>query len=291
MNPLRALLAGAIDYAGLFPPATLDMEAAVQNYDLYRAGEYAWALGRFIVPVARLSELEQALLAIPAKEEHRWLISALAGADPDRDVATIFGFNKRQQAMIDTVEIKASTTDDVRAVARSIPSLLTTYVEVPVDRDPASLIAAIRASGLRAKVRTGGVTPDVFPSSNDLAKFIHTCATTRTPFKATAGLHHPLRATYRLTYQPDSPTGMMYGFLNVFVASGVAYCGGTIRDVDAVLEEQSVSAFHLKEGEIGWGKYRVDIAKIAALRSELAVSFGSCSFTEPINDLNSLKLL
>lgn len=291
MNPLRVLLSGAIDYAGLFPPATLDMETAVQNYDSYRGGEYAWALGRFIVPVARLGEFERALLKTTMHGEKRWLVSVLASADPARDVATIFGFNKCQQAMIDTVEIKASTIDDVKVVALAVPSLLATYIEISLDRDPAPVIAAIRASGLRAKVRTGGVTHDAFPSSNDLARFIHKCATTRTPFKATAGLHHPLRAAYRLTYEPGSPIGMMYGFLNVFIASGVAYSGGTTVDVAAVLEEQSASAFHLKDGEIGWGKYRIDVRTVASIRSELVASFGSCSFTEPIDDLKSLNLL
>jgi len=290
MNTLRALLTGAIDYAGLFPPAALDMETATRNYDSYRTGEHAWLLGRFIVPVARLGEFERALPKTTSQGD-RWLISALVGADIDHDVATIFGFNKRQHAIIDTVEIKASTIDGVKAVARSVPSLLTTYVEIPLDCNPAPLIVAIHASGLRAKVRTGGVTPDAFPSSHDLAGFIHACVAARTPFKATAGLHHALRATYRLTYEPGTPSGTMYGFLNVFIASGVAYSGGTIRDVAAVLEEQSVLAFHLKDGEIGWGKYLIDITKIATLRSEIAVSFGSCSFTEPIDDLNSLRLL
>ena len=62
-----ALLSGLIDYAGLFPPASLAMAAAVANYDAYLRGEYSWILGRFIVPVARLEEFEKALADLPAR--------------------------------------------------------------------------------------------------------------------------------------------------------------------------------------------------------------------------------
>ena len=218
-----------------------------------------------------------------------WCVSTLASASLDRDVATIFGFNKRQRAVIDTVELKASTPDAVRAVANSVPSLLTTYVEIPLEPDPSPLISAIGKSGLRAKVRTGGVSAEAFPSSMSLARFIHSCATANVPFKATAGLHHPVRAEYRLTYEPNSPTGMMFGFLNLLLAAGVARSGGNVNDVAAVLEETSASAFRIHDVGVGWGHYRVDSPRLSSLRSELAISSGSCSFTEPIEELESIN--
>ena len=57
-HSLRDLLSGLIDYAGLFPPAALDMPAAAREYAEYRESEYRWALGRFVIPVARLDEFE-----------------------------------------------------------------------------------------------------------------------------------------------------------------------------------------------------------------------------------------
>src|SRR6202051_1256407 len=60
MTALEALLAGLIDYAGLYPPAGLDMRTAVRNYLDYRAGKHAFALGRFIVDAARLEEFREA---------------------------------------------------------------------------------------------------------------------------------------------------------------------------------------------------------------------------------------
>lgn len=289
MNSTRTLLAGAVDYAGLFPPAKLDMATAVRNYASYRSGEHAWALGRFIVPLSRLPEFEQAL--VHTIDGTGWRISALAGASLDQDVATILAFNKRRLASIDTLEVKSSTVDDIRVVAGTVPSLLTTYVEIPLHPDPSPFVTAIGKSGLRAKARTGGTAPDAFPSSASLGKFIHACAAAGVPFKATAGLHHPLRAAYRLTYEPDSPTGMMYGFLNVLVAAGVARGGGSIAEVIAALEEQSPNALYANDDEIAWQQYRFDLASIRSIRSGLAISFGSCSFEEPIEDLKSFGFL
>ena len=57
-SPYRSLLVDAIDFAGLFPPAAQDMSSAVRDYGRYRQGDEAWALGRFVVPVARLEEFD-----------------------------------------------------------------------------------------------------------------------------------------------------------------------------------------------------------------------------------------
>jgi hypothetical protein len=54
---LRALFAGIIDYAGLFPPARLPLDQAIRNYARYRQERGAWMLGRFVCPAARLQEL------------------------------------------------------------------------------------------------------------------------------------------------------------------------------------------------------------------------------------------
>lgn len=294
MHSLRVLLASAIDYAGLFPPASLDMTSAVWNYGSYRQSEDAWALGRFIVPVSRLSELERATEKLANRGASPWHLSALAGASPKNDISSIIDFTSREKAtgmVIDAVELKASSVSEIAGLAGTIPSTLTTYMEIPIGSEPAPLIAAIHGSGLRAKVRTGGVTENASPSTTNLARFIQACATAKVPFKATAGLHHPLRARYRLTYEPESPQGMMFGFLNVFVAAGVAYAGGNVEDVTAVLEEQDISAFNFNDGGFSWRSNHIEEAKIAPLRSEFAISFGSCSFTEPIQDLQTLGVL
>ncbi len=77
---LVRLLAGLIDYAGLFPPAALPMADAVARYARYRQGAHAWALGRFIVPAARLEEFARTLDAVEStvSAEAPWPVSVLA---------------------------------------------------------------------------------------------------------------------------------------------------------------------------------------------------------------------
>ena len=291
---IQLLLSDAIDYAGLFPPAKLDMVTAVQNYAAYRSGEYSWVLGRFIVPISRLAEFEKAFERLSNRGEASWHISALAGAELDEEMATALDFNWRHVAtgaVIDTVELKAATAADIERAGKVVPVSVLTYVEIPLEPDPSPLITMIGKSGLRAKARTGGITPDAFPPSAQLATFIHSCVLARVSFKATAGLHHPFRGTYHLTYEPNSPSGTMYGFLNVFIATAVAQLGGSIDDVKAALEETSPGGFQLSENAIAWRGYRLSVPEISFLRTEHAVSIGSCSFIEPITELKALKVL
>jgi hypothetical protein len=298
MTALRALLAGSIDYAGLFPPAGLAMSAAAANYAAYRDGEAAWALGRFVVPAARLSEFEKAAAALlPAHPDGEpWRLAALLGADPAADVRAIADFNCRHAGgggavAADVVEAKAGDVNAVTSLLDDMPEYLEAYVEVPVDRDPAPLVRAIADRRGRAKIRTGGVTPDAFPSTADVARFIAACVGAGVPFKATAGLHHPLRAIYPLTYAPDSPGGTMFGFLNVFLTAAFMSHGLDSAAAVRLLEESDPSSLRVTENAVEWRGHRLGAGEIAGARGRTIVSFGSCSFTEPLGDLAALGLL
>lgn len=222
---LRALLAGLVDYAGLFPPAALDMPAAMREYHHQRTGADAWMLGAFVLPTARLAEFEAAQATVDVSGGP-WRLSALPGSDIGSSLDDVARFNARSPiATIDAVEFKAEEPAAISAALARVPTAITAYVELPLDRDLVPLLAAIEAGGGRAKVRTGGITEAAFPPSHALARFIQACAQAGVPFKATAGLHHPLRGEYRLTYEAEPPHGMMFGFLNVFLAAAFARAG------------------------------------------------------------------
>ena len=291
-SSLRTLLHSLIDYAGLFPPAALDMHAAVHEYALHRASDHAWMLGHFILPVSRLDEFAASHAALgPSPIGDVWRLSVLPGPDLDATLAAIAAFNTSTRAVVDTIEIKQDAVPDISAALGKIPPALTTYVELPIDDDLAPRLAAISRAGARAKVRTGGVTPGAFPASHALARFIQACADAAVPFKATAGLHHPLRGEYRLTYEPASPHGMMFGFLNVFLAAAFARTGMTLRELAQLLEEKDATAFEFTETSASWRGKTVSRAELSAVRHHVALSFGSCSFQEPMDDLRSLGLL
>lgn len=275
MDVIHTLLHSAIDYAGLFPPASLDMTSAVRNYASYRNSDNAWALGRFIVTAARMPEFDAAAGDLTPPFPLSILTSP--GAVPP-DAAGV-------------IEVKAASAADIAATKKVLPDDVTAYFEIDITRDPSEMIAAVADTGARAKVRTGGITPDLFPTATDLARFIACCARARVAFKATAGLHHPIRAMHKLTYEANSASGVMHGFLNVFLASALLYAGGSEDDAVQTLEEQSPTAFQFDEHGAAWRGNRVNVQQIADARRNLIVGFGSCSFEEPIADLHTMGLL
>jgi len=298
VDSVGALLRGLIDYAGLFPPASLAMAPAVAHYDKYSRSDWNGILGRFVVPVARLGEFEQALAALPTStSEANWRLSVLTGTDVVADLAGIREFNARtavsgplSRAVVDSVEMKVASPEEISRFSGIIPADLTTYFEVP-QSSWAECIAAMAAFGRRAKIRTGGETAEKFPSPESVIEFIRLCAAANVPFKATAGLHHPLRSVHRFTYQPESASGIMHGFINLFLAAAFLRTGMEAALAVQLLEEQSPQAFLFERDEAGWRQYRLSRREIAAARQNFAISFGSCSFTEAIDDLHSLHLL
>jgi hypothetical protein len=159
---------------------------------------------------------------------------------------------------------------------------LPTYCELPLDAVPYTAFA---------KIRTGGLIPQAIPSSEWLAEYIHQAARRPNAFKATAGLHHPIRAERALTYAADSPRAVMHGFLNVFVAGCFAWHGADYLQLLAIVTEADPRAFEFVDSELRWRGNRVTTPQIISARRDFAHSFGSCSFEEPIADLRQLDLL
>jgi hypothetical protein len=171
-----------------------------------------------------------------------------------------------------------------------VPHRLRVYFELPVEHDPTELLDGLAQLGAAAKVRTGGVTGEAFPTTENLARFIQRCVHAKVAFKATAGLHHALRAEYRLTYEENSGEYPMFGFLNLFLATALAREGVGERDIGGILEESSPDAFRVEEGAITWRDWRLGRETLRRSRESM-ISFGSCSFTEPISELQSLQWL
>ena len=289
---LRVLLEGLVDYAGLFPPAALPMSEAAANYAAYLDSPDAWALGRFVVAAARLDELAGEAARYAGAGATPWRISALIGDQPSDDAERIHDYNEAHigALVVDTVEVRASTPAAIADAARALAGF-TAFVELPLADDPDDLIRAVKDAGARAKVRTGGVTADALPSAADLAQFITSCARHDVPFKATAGLHHPVRGEHRLTYASDAPSATMFGFVNVFLAAAVARAGAREDTVAAILEERDPASFRFSADAVQWREQRISVGQLAASRESLALAFGSCSFREPIDDLHQLALL
>jgi hypothetical protein len=307
---LRALLTGLIDYAGLFPPAGLAMGPAVRNYATYLEGPHAWMLGRFICPASRLEEFRREAAPLLPREvlegDPPWRVSVLIDGDLDENLDSVFAFNhehadpERGLAVIDAVEVKApagATADRLDDLLERVPDDIFPFVEIPTGTqggggDPRGLVAALAGSGAGAKIRTGGITPASIPSPGEVAEFICACDAAEVAFKATAGLHHPVRGEHALTYEPASPRAVMHGFLNVFLGACIFHKEVPCREeLVLLLEETDASRFRFDDRSAAWRNRQISTVDIAEVRDTFALSFGSCSFEEPVEDLVRLGLL
>lgn len=312
MTPsLRMLLTGIIDYAGLFPPARLPLDQAIRNYARYRQEPDRWMLGRFVCPAAHLAELLPFVLELfPAGPP--LLVAALGrggnttteyleGLQHDLKALTTFRASVGERAQVDVLETRlpqelvADTRtppllDCARITAQAAQAQsLTPFLEIGLGNrwrtNLTDLIGACKEFGGKVgmKLRTGGLEATAFPTAEQVAFALAECGLAGVPLKFTAGLHHPLRH-----FDPGIKTPM-HGFINLFVA-GVL--GGLPRLKTEVLcelvQEESPAAFRWEEEGLRWQEYHAGLAEIEQARRQRVISFGSCSFDEPRDDLRAL---
>jgi len=319
MSPIKGLMTGLIDYAGLFPPAGLGMDEAVRRYAEYRAGGHAPALGRFIIPAGRLAELRDSILPVAGRvPAPAWPLSIIVGEKPEAALAGVARFEEEvaagvegSWARISSLEHRVSRPEQVGERLHLVQERLResesveVFFEIPLGPDPDLFVAAIASPGAGpvpegegtgrpstfAKIRTGGVTSEAFPAPEAILRFLVCCRDHGVAFKATAGLHHPLCGLYPLTYEEHSDLGAMTGFLNLFLtASAVHRRIGQKEEWLALLTEASADAFTFSGASIRWRSLTLPTSDIVATRHEFARSFGSCSFEEPIEGLRELAV-
>lgn len=319
MSPIKGLMTGLIDYAGLFPPAGLGMDEAVRRYAEYREGGHAQALGRFIVPAARLAEMRAAVLSraggTPATA---WPLSIIVGDEMEDHLTSVTRLEEGAAASaggswarIISLENRVSRPEQIGERLRLLserlrdPESIEVFFEIPLVPEPDLFVAAIASSGdglvpgavgtgrpsLFAKIRAGGVTVEAFPSPEAILRFLMCCRDNGVAFKATAGLHHPLCGLYPLTYDADSASGTMFGFLNLFLTAAAVHRRiGKQEEWIALLIENRADAFTFSGAGIRWRGLSLAVADIVATRSEFARSYGSCSFEEPIEGMRELAV-
>lgn len=300
-RPARILLEAIVDYAGLFPPAGLAMAKAVRNFAHYRASGAGWMLGRFVCPVARLEEFSAVADPLLPRDAGAipWRLSVTGSGDVAADLDAITAFNERHRvcfdecgATVDGYEVKVATVQDIVTLHHQLPTTLSVWFELPLGDDVGHLVEAVARVGRRAKMRTGGIVPDAFPPSAHIVTFLRALLTCDVVAKATAGLHHPLRGAYRLTYEDEAATCRMFGFLNVLLAAAVIANGGTDDLAALVLEESDPARIAFNDTHLLWhgpdGVLSLGRATLQQVRERMLVSIGSCSFTEPVDESRAL---
>ncbi len=286
---LSALLNGLFDYAGLFPPADLDMPAAVVEYDELLDLPWQWAIARFITPAASLSRFTA---AAGVEDLGSWCLSGLLPPADDPEFAAavdaVHAFNApHEEPVIDMAELKMGGDADrvEHAVELLGPSILP-VIEVDWQSDPRGGIAAVAGAGACAKIRTGGIRPELYPPVEAVAEFIVHCAAAGVPFKATAGLHHPM------PNRNEKVGADEHGFLGVFLGAAAAYgLQATAEDVAAILQCGDRSTITFDDQHAAIAGFKIPLELIAESRQEFAMGFGCCDPREAWSDLFAMSLV
>ncbi len=293
------LLRDLVDDAGLFPPERLLMDEAVARHRADERGGHPMLTHRFLCPASRLGELREQVA-----EGDRFRLGLVADTGLGGLPAVLAEAEGDPRVVLDLVEVPLGPGEQPRLAGRALDALavlpegVAAYLEPrrgPGWLDAVRVVAAAAhehgdgadaagrfrrtdaVGGRRgAKVRCGGVRPELFPTSAELAAFVLACTRAQVAFKATAGLHHAIRYT-------DPATGFdHHGFLNLLVAVGLAVRGAAQDEIIAVLDctdghELVARTRALDEDAVGRAR-------------DLLVSYGSCSTSEPIDDVAELGL-
>ena len=272
---IRPLFSRLFDDAALFPPASTPMSDAVAVHGTHTKAWYADLVGVFVCPDGRLAELDQAAqharfgdvniaITVPGG------VAAVAEA---RATAAEFGW-----LHVKAIEVPSTAAELHAAIATlADDGPETVFVEMPVSEIDTDTTVALNAAGLGLKLRTGGTSATAFPTTAQLASALGHACSSGVRFKCTAGLHNAIRHI-------DPDTGFAHhGFLNVLWAIqllqsniGLAAAEDALAMTDPLTVRTAVGGFSGEDA--------------AALRGQFA-SIGSCSITEPLDDLVALDLV
>lgn len=295
-----AFMTHLIDYAGIFPPAALSLEEAVSRYASYLKDADAWMLGRFVCFAAQLSQLGPYLDLFSESRPLR--ISALApkNATTENLVGQLEAIQREMERFntewggrgcVDAVEVALPEGLPGAACVRGcFQNALPTFLEIPYnasfEENLPGVLDSLAQEKLGFKLRTGGVVTPAFPTCAQVASAIVGCRERGIPMKCTAGLHHPLRR-YDASVQTK-----MHGFMNVFGAGILAHAHSLKAEtVQRIVEDSDASHFAFDMDGLGWQDLKANTEQISRVRREAMISFGSCSFDEPLAEMRALDWL
>jgi hypothetical protein len=291
-------LANLVDYAGVFPPASLSVPDAVEKYRRARESRAFWMVGRFLIRATQLEELAAAATTTMARGEAPWETSVVFDTEPSDSASRASEFHAEMDPAMVVSAAEARITDgseagirDLFTTVASINPEVVPFLEVDRGFDIEAQLRAIaivvadagRPGG--AKIRCGGMTADLFPNPEEVAHFILSAVETDLPFKATAGLHQPFRHI-------DADLGVTrHGFINILMATAAAAEGANRQTVVDIISDTDQGAFKLSPAFATWRNLSIPGSALRRTRQRRFIAYGSCDFDEPVEALTDLGMM
>jgi hypothetical protein len=301
VSAIRSLLSKIIDYAGLFPPASLTLTETLQTFRRLSRESIGWMIGKIVLPSNVLSRIDGEIL----DQFDRFPVTIVSTNVANRDLwletlrtdlAQVKPFAvAHRQVVVEAFEVVLPGELDSTALGELLKSTYSILESYPVYFEIPSgprfdyrfalagdSLGEFGNSVWGLKLRTGGINREQFPSSRTIADAILVSQHAQIPIKFTAGLHHPIRR-WDETLQTE-----MQGFINVFLGAFLAQAYHLSADsLIRVLEEKDPARFWFRDTSAGWNDLEVARDTIKKFRGSVP-SFGSCSVDEPREGLEKL---
>ncbi len=324
MQSLNIFMQGLLDYAGLFPPATLSLQNSLKNFaEYYHHNQKEW-LGKFILPINKINETisilnkQNIFSTLENKAQLSIILSNCKSLSEYKNCAQndLISIKNLINQIGNTINIcsfeilppidifNSGNTDLLKnfliyssEVLFEFKDKTDFYCELPLSEKLNDYLTTIKIHNeninllkISVKLRTGGVTQQQIPSSKDIAEAIFLCAKHKIPLKATAGLHVPV------PNENLQVGAKLHGFLNIFSCMLLCYNQIlidkniiNIEEIKKIISSYSYKDFKFSETglQIGENKDRfISNQSMTALRKNYIKSFGTCSFLEPIGHLH-----
>jgi hypothetical protein len=303
MSTVPPLFRHLVDDASMFPPGNLPLAEAVPAHRAYSSTPYAELVGAFVTSDEDLMKVAAEVAGIRARNAGprdaagAGSSGASAGSSTgplDVSVVITGGAGGIEPAIrygdrspdlnVTAIEVRLRDEDDLSRnalrVVRACDDCLdeeNAFVEIGLDGAWERALDVVADAGYNAKLRTGGLDAALFPSADQVAAFITACLDREVAFKCTAGLHNAVRHT-------AVDTGFEHhGFLNVLLATRASLDGAGLDELKALLDEG--------DGETLASKAKDLSDQQAESTRRWFTSYGSCSITEPYDDLLTLNLI
>ena len=298
LDSRTAAFGGLIDYAGLFPPAAKAMDEAVTDYARLRSLDTRWIVGKFLCRASALEQLAAAAVTHMKRGDAPWQVGAIFDMGPGAAAMLVNDFQTEMSPALSITSIEVKTPrPDSEAIATTIESMwslesdIAIFVEVVKGSEAGPQILDI-AENLRsrgrtggAKLRCGGLSKTDFPTVGEVTDFLWSATNTQLPFKATAGLHQPIRH-----FDPQVDT-WRHGFVNLLVASVACDEGADRETVQTIVAETDPQAFAMTAASVRWRDLHLPGSAITRSRFNGFIAYGSCDIDEPIGALRGFDFL